>query len=64
MFLFSGIKFKRFDQLNEIMRGFRRGELSVFSGKTGTGKTTFMSEYSLDLCAQVDKTLIATSCVF
>lgn len=53
----EGIKFKRFDQLNEIMRGFRRGELSVFSGKTGTGKTTFMSEYSLDLCAQGVNTL-------
>ncbi|TRY62956.1 hypothetical protein TCAL_13733, partial [Tigriopus californicus] len=53
----EGIKFRRFEPLNEIMRGFRRGELSVFSGKTGTGKTTFMSEYSLDLCAQGVNTL-------
>ncbi len=36
-----------------MMRGFRRGELTVFTGKTGAGKTTFMSEYSLDLCMQV-----------
>ena len=47
----SGIKWKRFDALNDLLRGFRRGELTVFTGKTGTGKTTFMSEYSLDLCS-------------
>ena len=53
----EGIKFKRFEQLNEILRGFRRGELTVFSGRTGSGKTTFMSEYSLDLCQQNVNTL-------
>jgi twinkle protein len=49
----EGIKWKRFDSLNELVRGFRRGELTIFSGRTGSGKTTFMSEYSLDLCVQV-----------
>jgi len=53
----EGVKFKRFDQMNEILRGFRRGELTVFSGRTGSGKTTFMSEYSLDLCQQNVNTL-------
>ena len=53
----EGIKFKRFDQINEILRGFRRGELTVFTGRTGSGKTTFMSEYSLDLCQQNVNTL-------
>ena len=49
----EGVKWKRLDPLNDLVRGFRRGELTIFSGKTGSGKTTFMSEYSLDLCMQV-----------
>ena len=35
----------------------RRGELTVFTGRTGSGKTTFLSEYSLDLCMQGVNTL-------
>ena len=53
----EGVKFKRFDQLNEMIKGFRRGELTIFTGRTGAGKTTFMSEYSLDLCMQGVNTL-------
>ena len=53
----EGIKWKRFDKLNELIRGFRRGELTVFTGRTGSGKTTFISEYSLDLCMQGVNTL-------
>jgi len=52
-----GVKWKRFDQMNPILGGFRRGELTVFSGRTGSGKTTFLSEYSLDLCMQGVNTL-------
>lgn len=52
-----GIQLKRFEELNKLMKGFRRGELSLFTGKTGTGKTTFLSEYSLDLCIQGINTL-------
>jgi twinkle protein len=52
-----GVKWQRFDQLNSTLGGFRRGELTVFSGRTGSGKTTFLSEYSLDLCAQGVNTL-------
>ena len=37
--------------------GFRRGELTIFSGRTGQGKTTFLSEYSVDLCMQNVTTL-------
>ena len=40
-----------------ILQGFRRGELTIFSGRTGQGKTTFLSEYSLDLCMQNVTTL-------
>ena len=49
----EGTKWKRFEGLNETLRGFRRGELTVFTGRTGTGKTTFLSEYSVDLLTQV-----------
>jgi twinkle protein len=31
--------------------------LTIFSGRTGQGKTTFLSEYSLDLCMQNVTTL-------
>lgn len=53
----KGIRWKRLTDLNDLMQGFRRGELTIFSGRTGTGKTTFMSEYSIDLCAQNVTTL-------
>ncbi|GFR99597.1 twinkle protein, mitochondrial [Elysia marginata] len=48
----AGVKWKRFVTLNKLLKGHRRGELTVFTGPTGSGKTTFMSEYSLDLCLQ------------
>lgn len=38
--------------LNKLLKGHRRGELTVFTGPTGSGKTTFISDYSLDLCMQ------------
>lgn len=53
----EGVKWTRFDHLNTTLRGFRRGEMTVFTGRTGSGKTTFMSEYSLDLCKQGVSTL-------
>jgi len=53
----EGVKWKRFEPLNSTLRGFRRGEMTVFTGRTGSGKTTFMSEYSLDLCIQGVSTL-------
>jgi len=52
-----GVKWQRFEGLNTTLGGFRRGELTVFSGRTGSGKTTFLSEYSLDLCTQGVNTL-------
>ena len=53
----AGIPFTRFPALNEYLKGHRRGELTVFTGATGSGKTTFLSELSLDLCLQGVKTL-------
>ncbi|CAG5135355.1 unnamed protein product [Candidula unifasciata] len=53
----AGVKWKRYPILNKLLKGHRRGELTVFTGPTGSGKTTFMSEYSLDLCMQGVNTL-------
>ncbi|XP_072033759.1 twinkle mtDNA helicase-like [Amphiura filiformis] len=53
----AGVKWKRFQHLNKLLKGHRRGELTVFTGPTGSGKTTFMAEYSLDLCVQGVNTL-------
>ncbi|CAG0880882.1 unnamed protein product, partial [Cyprideis torosa] len=53
----AGVKWTRFPVLNDILKGHRRGELTVFTGPTGAGKTTFLSEYSLDLCANGVNTL-------
>lgn len=38
--------------MNNLLRGLRPGELTLFTGTTGCGKTTFLGEYSLDLCMQ------------
>lgn len=46
----AGAQWSRFPRLNELLKGHRPGEMTVFTGTTGVGKTTFMSEYSLDLC--------------
>ncbi len=43
--------------MNEILKGHREGELTIFTGATGSGKTTFLSEYTLDLSIQGLKTL-------
>jgi twinkle protein len=53
----QGVKWKRFPTLNKILKGHRRGELTVITGPTGCGKTTFISEYSLDLATQGVNTL-------
>ncbi|XP_076286895.1 mitochondrial DNA helicase isoform X2 [Lasioglossum baleicum] len=53
----QGVKWKRFPILNKILKGHRRGEFTVLTGPTGCGKTTFMSEYSLDLAMQSVNTL-------
>ena len=34
--------------LGNIVKGFRRGELTVLTGPTGCGKTTLLSQMSLD----------------
>lgn len=53
----NGVKWKRFPVLNKLLKGHRRGELTIVTGPTGSGKTTFVSEYSLDLLLQGVSTL-------
>ncbi|XP_022902467.2 mitochondrial DNA helicase [Onthophagus taurus] len=53
----QGVKWKRFPTLNKILKGHRKGELTILTGPTGCGKTTFISEYSLDLAMQGVNTL-------
>ncbi|XP_074519293.1 twinkle mtDNA helicase [Halichoeres trimaculatus] len=53
----AGVKWTRFPELNRILKGHRKGELTVFTGPTGSGKTTFISEVTLDLCMQGVNTL-------
>ena len=52
LFFISDLQWKRYPLLNSILKGHRRGELTVFTGPTGSGKTTFISDYALDLCMQ------------
>eukprot|EP00826_Nyctotherus_ovalis_P039940 TRINITY_DN387_c0_g1_i13.p1 TRINITY_DN387_c0_g1~~TRINITY_DN387_c0_g1_i13.p1 ORF type:complete len:791 (+),score=198.92 TRINITY_DN387_c0_g1_i13:903-3275(+) len=37
-----------FEWFNKKLKGFRKGELTVLTGGTGSGKTTFLSQWSLD----------------
>ncbi|XP_031631440.1 twinkle protein, mitochondrial [Contarinia nasturtii] len=53
----QGIKWNRYPTLNKYLKGHRRGELTILTGPTGCGKTTFMAEYSLDLSMQGVNTL-------
>ena len=43
-----GLKSTYFPWYNKIVKGFRRGELTIFTGPTGSGKSTFLSQFSLD----------------
>lgn len=53
----SGIQSKYFTFYNRTLKGFRRGELTLITGATGSGKTTFLSQLSLDFLQQGVPTL-------
>jgi twinkle protein len=44
-------------RLNGILRGHRPGELSIYTGPTGMGKTTLLTQLSLDFAMQGVNTL-------
>ncbi|ETI36361.1 hypothetical protein F442_17360 [Phytophthora nicotianae P10297] len=52
-----GVQSRAFPSLNRLMKGHRMGEVTVLTGPTGCGKTTFLSQLSLDLCGQGVSTL-------
>ncbi|GMH68037.1 hypothetical protein TrRE_jg4679 [Triparma retinervis] len=52
---YEGIKCESLPGLNNIIKGFRRGEMTVVTGPTGSGKTTFLSQLSLDFATQSEK---------
>ena len=49
---YVGVPMTSLPGLMNIMKGFRRGELTVITGPTGSGKTTFLGQMSLDLAEQ------------
>ena len=53
----AGKQFSTLPSMNTLLKGHRRGELTVITGPTGAGKTTFLSQMSLDLCQQGVNTL-------
>jgi len=52
-----GVKCQSLPQLDKIVKGHRRGELTIVTGPTGCGKTTLLSQLSLDYCRQGINTL-------
>ena len=45
---YSGVKVPSLPGFTNILKGFRRGEMTVLTGPTGSGKTTFLGQLSLD----------------
>ena len=54
---FMGIQSTYFNFFNKTMKGMRKGELTLVSGATGSGKTTFLSQLSIDFLRQGVPTL-------
>lgn len=49
---YEGVRSQAFPGLTSLLKGFRKGEMTVLTGPTGAGKTTFLSQLSIDLAAQ------------
>jgi len=54
---YNGVPAPSLPTLTNILKGFRRGELSVLTGPTGSGKTTLLGQLSLDFAEQGVNTL-------
>lgn len=53
----KGVKCLSLPRMNDLLKGHRRGELTILSGHTGSGKTTILSQLALDYCIQGVPTL-------
>ena len=49
---YRGTPVKSLPGFTSLIKGFRRGEMTVLTGPTGSGKTTFLGQISLDLAEQ------------
>ena len=50
--MFAGMPSKSLNFFNKQLQGLRMGEFSLVTGATGSGKTTFLSQLSLDFLEQ------------
>ena len=58
---FEGVKAsKEMNWFNKYLKGFRRGEFTLLTGHTGSGKTTFLNQYSLEFANQGIPTLFCS----
>jgi len=48
----AGVPSQSLPTLTKILKGHRRGELTILTGPTGIGKTSVLSQLSLDYCLQ------------
>ena len=52
-----GIKSQYFNFFNKTLGGLRKGEFTLVTGASGSGKTTFLSQLSIDFLTQGFPTL-------
>jgi energy-coupling factor transporter ATP-binding protein EcfA2 len=52
-----GVQFPNMPILQSLIKGHRRGELTILTGGTGVGKTTLLTQMSLELASQGVNTL-------
>ena len=46
---YTGVAIKSLPSFTKLIKGFRRGEVTVLTGPTGSGKTTLLGQISLDM---------------
>ena len=54
---YTGVGVSSLPLFTSIIKGFRRGEMTLITGPTGSGKTTFLGQLSLDFAEQGVNTL-------